>query len=80
MTTNNPSTRSYPCTVPYDAETRSRWLVPAVPLSEYVARQATVRRNMKEAGLDAILVVGNRTDPAKGGGHALHEAREAARV
>ena len=57
----------YPCAVPYDLETRREWTNLIVPLDEYAARLAAVRGQMEAMELDALLVVGNREDPASVG-------------
>lgn len=54
----------YPCAVPYDAETRKQWTNLIVPLDEYRQRLTAVRAQMEAMEFDALLVVGNREDPA----------------
>jgi pyridoxal/pyridoxine/pyridoxamine kinase len=38
MSSDKQHQAGYPCTVSYDIEARSKWLVPAVPLAEYAER------------------------------------------
>lgn len=57
-------TDEYPCAVPYDPESRSRWRQLLVEPSEYAARLDRVRDEMANAKLDGLLVVGNPGDPA----------------
>lgn len=57
----------YPCAVPYDPETRQQWTNLIVPLEEYAARLEAVRAQTRAMGFDALLVVGNRENPASVG-------------
>jgi Xaa-Pro aminopeptidase len=54
----------YPCIVPYDYPTRTRWIEWVVPQAEYEERLARVRFEMATQGFDALLVVGHEGDPA----------------
>jgi Xaa-Pro aminopeptidase len=53
----------YKSQVPFDWETRKKYLDLPFPLSEYDSRLRRVRKAMEEKGLDAILVFGNAGDP-----------------
>src|SRR5271170_397814 len=53
----------YKSQVPYDWETRKKYLDLPFPLSEYDSRLRSVRKAMEEKGLDALLVFGNAGDP-----------------
>jgi Xaa-Pro aminopeptidase len=59
----HPVTTRYQSQVPYDWETRKKYLDLPFPLSEYDSRLKRVRRTMEEKGLDALLVFGNAGDP-----------------
>lgn len=54
----------YPCTVPYDPETRSEWRVLRVPTAEYTERLRQVRSRMSANGIPALLVAGTPAEPA----------------
>lgn len=58
------STLDYPCIVPYDARTRAEWIEWTVPREEYEARVAKVRDEMRQGGLDGLLVSGSVGDPS----------------
>jgi Xaa-Pro aminopeptidase len=64
MQPHHPGASSFPCTVPYDAETRSQWIEWRVPRAEYEERLSRVRFEMAALGLDGLLVVGNSGDAA----------------
>jgi Xaa-Pro aminopeptidase len=53
----------YRSQVPYDWETRKKYLDLPFPLSEYDSRLRRVRRAMEKKGLDALLVFGDSGDP-----------------
>jgi Xaa-Pro aminopeptidase len=53
----------YTSQVPYDWQTRKRYLDLPFPLSEYSSRLKRVRTAMERAGLDALLVFGDMGDP-----------------
>jgi Xaa-Pro aminopeptidase len=59
-----PPAPRYPCRVPYDPDTRARWLQLTVPQAEYEERLARVRLELARLDLDGLLVVGNLADPA----------------
>lgn len=53
----------FPCSVPYDPESRQDWRQLRVPAEEYAARLTRVREAMQQANLDGLLVVGTASDP-----------------
>lgn len=53
----------YRSQVPYDWETRQKYLDLPFPLAEYDSRLRRVRKVMEEKGVDALVVFGNAGDP-----------------
>jgi Xaa-Pro aminopeptidase len=56
-------TSSYGSQVPFDWETRKRYLDLPFPTSEYDSRLRRVRRAMEEKGVDVLLIFGDAGDP-----------------
>jgi len=55
--------QGYASQVPYDWETRSRYVDLPFPLSEYESRTRRVRAAMERSGVDALLIFGDSGDP-----------------
>lgn len=56
-------TSGYDSQVPFDWETRKKYLDLPFPTSEYESRLRRVRKAMEEKGIDALLVFGDAGDP-----------------
>ena len=54
---------NYPSQVPYDWETRSRYMDLPFPIAEYEKRLDRIRKLMEKSGLDCILIFGDAGDP-----------------
>ena len=52
----------FPSQVPYDWETRSKYLDLPFPISEYERRLGQIRERMERSKLDSIIVFGNAAD------------------
>src|SRR5271165_5524146 len=53
----------YPSQVPYDWQTRKKYLDMPFPNSEYGSRLRRVRRAMEKKGVDVLLIFGDAGDP-----------------
>ncbi len=58
-----PPSSGYPSQVPYDWQTRKRYLDLPFPVSEYEERIRRVRSSMGKRAVDALLVFGDQGDP-----------------